>query len=107
MTMRQAFEVLDKDGSGGIDVDEWVEKAERLFGNAGSANWHALAGASCDGAASLGHRLSKPLRVWEHEELDSALEVDEDPLEFLETDAVAGGPSGRGPDARAEHELRQ
>jgi hypothetical protein len=83
------------------DVDEWVDKAERLLGNAVCAEWHAFAGTSCDGAASLGHRLSKPFRVWEHEEPDRALELDQDPLDVLETSALAGGPSGRGPDARA------
>jgi hypothetical protein len=88
-------------------VEEWVDKAESLISKQGCEAWQEFAGQSCDGSAGLGHRLTKPLRVWEHEEPDRALQECEAPLEFLDNELKAGGPSGRGPDARAEYELRQ
>ena len=50
------------------EVEAWADKAERLLNAQGSEAWREFAGKSCDGSAGLGHRLSKPLRVWEHED---------------------------------------
>ena len=61
------------------------------------------------GSASLGHRLSKPVRNWEHDEPDADLAYLEeaDYLDLLPESEEAEGPTGRGPDAKAEHELRK
>jgi hypothetical protein len=94
----------------GEEVWAWVATEESALSDKGCQAWRTFAREACEGTAAIGHRLSKSLATWEHEEPDRDLleeGVDADPLGFLPHTSGDTGPSGRGPDARAEHELRK
>ena len=80
-----------------------IEAASVAWGGDGRRHSGGRAATAIGGSASIGHKLSKTLRNWEHDEADRDLDHEHDDARFeiLPEDEKADGPTARGPGAKS------